>query len=202
MKTWAEWLKTKDKKLFVYIFLLLALGVLLMLFGGRPWGGRSDGGSLIGPLPLLGEEPTAAPASQTDVYASDVKELEKKLEELFSLVDGAGKVRVMVSPLPGKETQYAVDANTTESYSREQDAEGGSRETRQRTSQESTVIIRDSSGQDRALVLREIEPKIAGVAIIAEGGDNIFVKDALTKAACAILGLEANKVQVLKMKGE
>jgi stage III sporulation protein AG len=50
------------------------------------------------------------------------------------------------------------------------------------------------------LVLREVQPKIEGVIIIAEGGDNILVKEALTNAAEAVLGLDISNVQIFKMK--
>jgi stage III sporulation protein AG len=113
-----------------------------------------------------------------------------------------GKVRVLLQFTPNRETVYASDANISESYSREADSQGGTRESRNTQKQEKTIIITDKAGVDRPLVLRETAPKIAGVVIIAEGGDSVFVKDALTKAATTVLGIEANKVQVLKMKGQ
>ena len=126
------------------------------------------------------------------------RQLETRLEEFFALVEGAGKVRVMISPLAGRETVFAVDVNQNNSYSKEEDSQGGTRETRQYQSQEQTVIITDRTGVDRPLVVREIEPQIQGLVIIAEGGDSPFVRDALTRAAMAMLSLDAHMVQVLK----
>jgi stage III sporulation protein AG len=92
---------------------------------------------------------------------------------------------------------FAIDIDESISFSTEQDSEGGSRETRQQQSREETVMITDRQGTDRPLVLREIEPRIEGVVIIAEGGDSPFVRDALTRAARAVLGLDAHMIQVL-----
>lgn len=123
--------------------------------------------------------------------------LEARLEEFFSLIEGAGRVRVMISPLTGRETVFAVDVNSSQSSSKEQDAQGGMRETQQYQSQQQTVVITDRQGTDRPLVVREIDAQISGIAIIAEGGDNPFVRDALNRAARAMLGLEPHMIQVL-----
>lgn len=50
------------------------------------------------------------------------------------------------------------------------------------------------------LALKEIEPKIEGIIIIAQGGDNIFIKNELIKSAQTILNVDAHKIHVMKMK--
>jgi stage III sporulation protein AG len=80
------------------------------------------------------------------------------------------------------------------------DSQGGHRETRQNTGQQQTVLIPDRNGGSRPLVLRESEPAIEGIVIIAEGGDSPFVRAELTRAAQAVLGLDAHRIQVLTMK--
>jgi stage III sporulation protein AG len=126
--------------------------------------------------------------------------IEERLAEFFSLVENAGNVRVMVSLLGTRETSFAVDVNESRSYTTEQDGQGGTREQHQHQSAEQTVIINDRSGTSTPLILREIEPRIEGIVIIAEGGDCPFVRTELTRAARALLGLEAHMVQILAMK--
>ncbi|MCL2456070.1 MAG: hypothetical protein FWD19_00800 [Defluviitaleaceae bacterium] len=125
--------------------------------------------------------------------------IEQRLADFFSLVEGAGKVHVMVSPLASRETVFAVDTNSNQSHTTEQDSQGGTRETRNYQNNEKTVIITNRQGADTPLVLREIEPRIEGIVIIAEGGDDPFVREALTRAARAVLGLDAHMIQVLTM---
>jgi stage III sporulation protein AG len=192
MKTLLAWLKDKDKKNHVYLGMLLVIGVLLMLFSR--WPAQRQPASPAPAAQAL-TQPPEVPAN----HASAERELERRLEEAFSLVENVGRVRVMLRFTPGKETVYASDAATSESYTRETDGQGGSRETRNIQNQGKTITITDRAGEQRPLVLRETEPRIAGVIIIAEGGDSVFVKDALTKAACTVLGIEANRVQVMKM---
>lgn len=195
MKGLRKFFETKDKSTVIYLGMLLALGVLLLFLGKGlipPPGGGDDALNLFEPAQAV---PTATPAPFTQEA-----EWEKRLEEVFALMDGVGKVRVLLSVTPEQEKEYATDANTTESVTRETDGQGGSRETHSRSSQETTLVLTDKNGAGYPLVLRESAPKVVGAVVIAEGGDNVFVRDALTKAACTVLGLEANKVQVLKMK--
>ena len=198
-----------NKKLPIYLVALVTLGALALFFNRLAREPDSDHLShlLTGtqshqesnqPIYYM-HEPDASQIPTDFLYE---RALERRLEEFFSMVEGAGQVRVMVSPTQGRETVFAVDVNESRSYSTEEDAQGGSRETRQQSTQEQTVMVTDRAGADRPLVLREIEPRIEGVVIIAEGGDSPFVRDALTRAARAVLGIDAHMIQVLTMSME
>jgi stage III sporulation protein AG len=146
-------------------------------------------------------EPLAAQNEQNNVFVPPIlpessaeRELEKRLEEIFALVHGAGRVRVMVSPMNAGERVYAKNATTSTIQTNEKDAQGGVRDHNQHQNQEQIVII-----GDRPLVIREVLPQVTGVVIIAEGGDCAFVRDALTRAARSILNVEAHRIQVLQM---
>ena len=186
-------LAVENKKLAFYLVALVALGVFALTLG-RNIPTPAD------IIDYVAEKPpaTAQPTTHATTTFEQERALEARLEAFFSLVEGAGTVRVMISPLTGRETIFAVDVNKSESSSTEQDAQGGTRETRQYQSQEKTVIITDRQGTSNPLVLREVEPQIRGIVIIAEGGDSPMVRDALTRAARAVLGLEAHTIQVLK----
>lgn len=192
-------LSSKDPRILTYVGLALALGVLLMLISG--------------PLMRRREPPDAQPITLANTYeASQAQEiqlsyanytyeqaLERRLEEALSLVDGAGRVRVMLTFSQGRETVFAVDRNMNTSTTQEQDAQGGTRYQSSQQGQDSTLIITDRAGVDRPLVVRENPPVIGGVMIIAEGGDNVLVRDGLIRATSTLLGIDINRVQVLKM---
>jgi len=190
-------LAVENKKLALYLVALVAIGAFALMLG-------RNAPSPANIVDFVAESQPEAHHQTYHVHPDFRQEraLEARLEEFFSLVEGAGKVRVMISPLSGRETVVAVDVNMSQSSSKEQDAQGGTRETSQYQSQEQTVIITDRQGTDRPLVLREIDPQIQGIVIIAEGGDSPFVRDALTRAARAMLGIDAHMIQVLTMKGE
>lgn len=54
-----------------------------------------------------------------------------------------------------------------------------------------------SSGEP--FIVKEKTPEIEGIVVVAEGGDDIIVKDAISKAAQALFNVPAHKVEVLKM---
>jgi len=186
-------LAVENKKLAFYLVALVALGVFALTLGRN----------IPTPADIIDyvtEKPPAAATAMDHAATAFEQEraLETRLEAFFSLVEGAGKVRVMISPLTGRETVFAIDVNQSESSSTEQDAQGGTRETHQHQSQEKTVMVTDRQGTSSPLILREVEPQIRGIVIIAEGGDSPVVRDALTRAARAVLGLDAHMIQVLK----
>jgi stage III sporulation protein AG len=193
-----EWLKKLNSKNMIYFLaVLVGFGVILLLaqrFVGEPENYIRDAFS------KYATEESYEPPPSTPMSFDREHLIEARLEEFFSMVENAGTVRVMVSLLGNRETVFAVDKSGSRSYSTEQDAQGGTRETHNYQSAENTVIITNRQGADTPLVLREIEPRIEGIVIIAEGGDCPFVRDALTRAARAVLGLEAHMVQVLTMK--
>ena len=187
-----KYVEAKDKRIILYLIMIAAAGALLMLWGRTesPPTGEGQQAVFMDPEP----SPTPPPA-----HTRPERALEEEMEAFLSLIAGAGQVRVMLSSLGGSETVFAVDTTTNRSYTLEEDAGGGTRDQRQHSSQEQTVIITDRNGVDQPLVLREIMPRVEGVVIIAEGGDDPFVRDALTRAARAVLGVEAHMVQVLAM---
>jgi len=181
-------LAVENKKLTYYLVACVALGIFALVLRRN----------IPAPQEVTYPEFEALPQAAAPHPTYHAHELEYRLSEFFSLVDGAGQVRVMISPPAGRETVFAVNTNTSDATSKEQDAQGGTRETRQTQLYEQTVILTDRSGNSYPLILREVEPQATGIVIIAEGGDNPHVRDALTRAARAMLGLEAHMVQVLK----
>ena len=185
---------SKEKPILSYIGLMLVIGVFLMLLSGpllRHSNGDDNGKQVYQP-PI--ESPARVAHSEQHHYE---QALERRLEEILSLVDGAGDVRVMVSFSAGRETVFAVDRNISYSQNREEDSQGGTRYQSSQSAQDKTLIV-----ADRPLVLREVPPVIGGVMIIAEGGDDVVVRDALIRATSTVLGIDINKVQVARKRGD
>jgi len=124
------------------------------------------------------------------------KNLETRLENLLSQVNGVGNVKVMITLAHGREVIIAHDINQSESISKTKDQDGSEKETQDKK-QETKKIILDGKNP---LVLKELEPKIEGVIIIAQGGENLKIKSDLIKSAQTVLNVQAHKIQVLKMK--
>lgn len=131
-------------------------------------------------------------------YENLSQNLQQELEEILSLVAGAGQVRVMLSFSTTNELVIAQD--TTENYSRqmEEDGEGGSRQVESRQNSSSYVALRQNNN-DVPLVVQEILPSISGVIIVAEGGSSPAIREALTRATSTVLGIWPHQVQVFQM---
>lgn len=115
------------------------------------------------------------------------EDLQTALEELLSQLDGAGKVKVLLSPASGKQTYYQTNDNVS--------ANADSSERRSET-----VIV---SGSDRSqtAVVRRIDPPVyLGAVIICQGGDSPKVRLAVVDAVATATGLTTDKISVAKMK--
>ena len=107
--------------------------------------------------------------------------LETKLSSRLSELDGAGKVKVIISVKSGMRNELATEKQVS--------AIGGEKTT------ETPVLI---SG--KPLILGEIYPEICGVIIMAKGADDVKVKLSLITAAQTFLDVDSSKIQVLPMK--
>lgn len=123
-------------------------------------------------------------------------QLEKRLKNILSKVSGVGNVEVMISLESGKEIVTKDDSLKEKSNTNEEALNGDKRQIYSDKYQSTTVKI---SGE-KPLILKELNPKISGVLIVAEGGGNIEIKNTLISATNALLGIEMHKIEVLEMK--
>ncbi len=107
--------------------------------------------------------------------------LETKLSNRLSELDGAGKVKVIISVKSGLKSEIATEKQVS--------GIGGEKTT------ETPVLV---SG--KPLVLGEIYPEICGVIIMAKGASDVKVKLSLITAAQTFLDVTSDKIQVLPMK--
>lgn len=129
----------------------------------------------------------------------DMEELEKRVEQALSKVAGVGKVQVMLTRKSSGEKIVEKDAPVTDNITSEEDSEGGKRNTSEHTIGEETVYTQDGSGAQMPYVIEELEPQIAGVVVVAEGGDNSAVVTNITEAIMALFGVDVHKIKVMKM---
>ena len=143
-------------------------------------------------LPKKQEAETPSENIQTEYsYAED---LEKRLTNIVSSISGAGKTKVMVTLENGVESVYAADEK--QSVERSSGEKTGGVEVNEKSNTENEYIILQSNGsRDEGLVIKVIQPKIRGVAIVCEGGDSAYVQQRITQAVTAVLDIGASRVQ-------
>lgn len=107
------------------------------------------------------------------------KELEQRLEEILPEISGVGSVSVMITAENYGEVEFAKD---------------------QKNNNNETVVLTMKGGGEDAKIVEEKYPKIKGVIIVADGGKSDRVKNEITEAICALLGVEPHKIKVFERK--
>lgn len=138
-------------------------------------------------LMLLPEENPVSRETADPPQAVEQKDLQQELEEILSKLDGAGKVKVLLSQASGSYTHYQMD----EDQSKTMDSLDKRSE---------TVIITGADRSQSGLVQRVDPPIYLGAVVLCQGGDSPSVKLAVVDAVATATGLTSDKISVWKMK--
>ncbi|MBQ8623489.1 MAG: hypothetical protein IJ424_03825 [Oscillospiraceae bacterium] len=112
--------------------------------------------------------------SELNMNDTQFKEsVEKQLEDIVSKIDGVGRVTVMVTVESTYSYEYVTDRSDSDLK---------------------TVIV----GNKEALISKITNPKIVGVLIVCQGGDNVKVKEKIINAVSTVLDIPMSKVYVAK----
>lgn len=159
-------LKENEKK-YRFPALILLLGIILMMV---PTKEKKE------TEPVLTEEQSIG---QTD--------LQDALEDILCMIQGAGKVRVLLTEAAGEQTLYQTDEDLQ--------TNGESESIRQ-----DTVLLTDSERDQAGLIRQIIPPVYQGAVILCQGADSAAVRLAIIQAVASATGLTSDKITVLKMK--
>ena len=126
---------------------------------------------------------------QHTVSESDVEALEKKMEEILSKMSGVGRVDVLLTLESGAELVLATDS--TLRYS------GSPQNPDDYDRSNETVTVSGGSGTD-VVVTQQRSAKFRGALVVCDGGDNDRVRLKIVEAVCALTGLGADRVAVVR----
>ena len=165
-----DWLTRSEKvrlwiKEYRYVILVLVLGILLMMLPQGKTEEKKDDNVLI---------------PETEA----VETLQEQLEQLLSQVQGAGKVRVLLTEAEGERVVYQTDGEQSSQNSTRAD----------------TVIVSDSARAESGLVQQILPPSYMGAIILCQGADSASVRLSLIEAVSNATGLSSDRISVLKMK--
>lgn len=100
--------------------------------------------------------------------------MEEKLKLALEQVEGIGKTQVFLT-CEGTETKV-VEKDESQ-----------------------TVYEKDAKGNQSPYVASEVYPKVIGVVVVAQGGDNPVVIQNIQEACQVLFQVEAHKIKVMKM---
>ena len=102
-----------------------------------------------------------------------------QLAEILSSIEGAGRVKVLLTVMEGERTVYQTNMNNT---------------------QVNTVVITDAQRAQNGLITQILSPVYQGAIVVCQGADSPSVRLAVVEAVSNVTGLGADRISVLKMK--
>ena len=196
--------KVKDLKKENFVVILL-VGVLLLVIAW-PVSPKEDtqiaesgiSASISGTITGKGAEEKSETNPVGQDWVTYAEFLENTLEEVLSTMEGAGKVKVMITLESSGESIVEKDITTGIDASTQVNADGGSHNTSGNEKTGETVYVQ----QDRVTypyVKQVISPRVAGVVVSAQGGNNLTINKNITEAIQALFGIDAHKIKIIKM---
>ena len=170
--------KIKQDKKLLLIIILAVIAVLLLL------------------IPELNFKSTKSNESKTAERSEStyLEDTENKLKDIVSSIEGAGDAKVMVTLENSAEQVYAQnEKNKTDSDSDNQRTKSSI------SNEQEYVLIESNSRGEEGLIIKLIQPKIRGVAIVCQGGDSDKVKEDIIETVSAVLDISASRIYVAKM---
>ena len=141
-------------KKYRYVLLVLLAGIVLML------------------LPAQEEEKAEPTVEETEPV-----DMETRLEQILTRIEGAGEVAVMLTEASGEETVYQTDGDGAD-----------------------TVLVTDENRKEQGLVRTRQPPVYRGAIVVCRGADSAYVRLAVVEAVANVTGLGTDKITVLKME--
>ncbi len=124
--------------------------------------------------------------------------LEEKLENILSKIQGVGEVKVCINYNESNEVVAMYNENSKVSTTEETDTSGGIRKIQENNSQKD-IIFKEESGEKTPITQKVVQAKIEGAIVTAKGAGNVSTKTNIIQAVEAVTGLATHKIQVFEM---
>lgn len=157
-KKLSEFAKNKNN---IIILIILIIGTLFMIIPGKDK-----------------DEPEEKTITQTYNY-------EEKLEEILSLINGAGDVEVMITYSGSEEKRLAYETKS-------------GKNDRGDSGYEENIDKQAVMADGEPFVLSKTYPKVKGVVVIAEGARDSNVRAAILEAVITAFDIASHKVCILE----
>jgi len=168
------------------VMIVLVAAVVLLIYFSNPFGDL-----------LKSEEPIKQEVLSSDGLNGD---LEASMAKKLSMIQGAGRVEVIISYEYSKELVpvYIEDIQTSIIEDKGTDSESLSRT----ENHQSEIVTMNDNSADSALIIKEKSAVVGGVVVIAEGAFDVRVKLDLLNAVSTLLNISPDQIEVYQMNKE
>ncbi len=116
------------------------------------------------------------------------QELETRVERLVERITGDKNPTVVITVEGGKSYEYA-DATEYSSSTASGDKES-------ENANKTYITVRTADGGEQALIVSETMPKVRGVAIVCNGGEDAHIAESIENAVTAALDITSKRVYI------
>lgn len=182
---------SKQRKYITWLALVAFIGVAALSFGNI--GGKDNSDQVV-----FTEEAKTPPLSQSNSnLAIAEKEMEDKLSSILSQISGVGKTVVDLTLESTSQYNYAFNTKVDKTVITEKAQDGSTRATDE-TREETQVVMQNmSQGKNEPVVVKEVRPQVIGVMVVAEGADDLLIRERISEAVQTVLNIPAHRVTVL-----
>ncbi len=184
-----------ENLVFLVILLIVTVVIINYVWSGEKSSNKNVTNSSGKQLAITKNTQTTGETNQKNTTNND--DLEQRLENILSNIDGVGDVKVFINYSETSETVAMYNENSKKSTTEETDKSGGVRKVEQTDSQKE-IVYQEENGNKTPIVQKTVEPKIEGAIITAKGASDINVKTNIIQAVEAATGLATHKIQVFQ----
>lgn len=129
---------------------------------------------------------SAVDSSQNFDYVQYTDMLEERLEDVISSIEGVGECKIMITLENTNESVYATD-NEIKSDSNS-------------LNQKDEYVLYETDTGETPVLIKEYMPKVQGVTVICDGGDNKQIQEKIINSVTALFNIPTSRVSVSKIK--
>ena len=187
--------KKKIENLVFFVVILIVTIVIINII----WNGDKNSSNQKDSQNDTPKQLASSDTTSVEVSSNTTSELETKLEEILSKIQGVGEVNVFINYSESSEMIPMYNENTQTSNTEETDTSGGTRKIEETDSQKE-IIYEENNGEKTVITQKIVEPQIEGAIITAKGAGSAEVKTSIIQAVEAVTGLATHKIQVFEME--
>lgn len=191
--------KKIENLVFFVIVLIITIVIINIIWNGNNQESKqeTDTTKKLATTEKINLESTTS-GSTTSGSTTTSENLEERLEEILSKIQGVGEVNVFINYSESSEVVAMYNETSQTSTTEETDTSGGIRKIEETDSQKE-IVYKEDNGDKTPITQKVIEPKIEGAIITAKGASNITIKTNIIQAVEAVTGLATHKIQVFEM---
>jgi len=176
--------KTFSSEKSIRILVICGIAGMVLIFLSGFWGEKKE---------------TSAPREESGESAAGYEsELENRLSEILSKIQGSGRVKVLLT-VRGKSRNVYLSEQKTETITEEDREEAAPKKKVSEQYENEYIRIKNSDGGESALLATQLQPEIQGVAVVCDGGEDTVVQQRIIDAVTTVLNISSNDVCVTKM---